>query len=152
MDNVRIDLMAYLFGDILSASESDLIWIIPGTLAILCGLVKMWQPLLAITVNEDMAKIDGYAVDGYKIALMILIAFVVAIGMKFVGALIISSLMIIPAATARRFAQTPESMAVMAAIIAMISVVAGISMSWFQDTPAGPSIVVAAARYLSVLN
>ncbi|WP_150138093.1 zinc ABC transporter permease subunit ZnuB [Candidatus Enterovibrio escicola] len=144
VDDLRVDLMAYLFGDLLSVSSTDLFWI-----AVYCGLVtitliKLWRPLLAITVNEDLARVDGYDVHRLRLILMLMVGLVIAIAMKFIGALIITSLMIIPAATARRFSSSPEQMALLASVIGIISVIAGIALSWFKDTPAGPSIVVIA--------
>lgn len=76
---------------------------------------------------------------------MLLVGLVIAVGMKFVGALIITSLLIIPAATARRFAKTPEQMAIGASCLGIVSVLAGLSLSWYYDTPAGPSVVISAA-------
>jgi zinc transport system permease protein len=75
---------------------------------------------------------------------MLLMAAVIAIAMKIVGILLITSLLIIPAAAARRFAATPEQMAVLAALIGAIAVAGGLYGSLTWDTPSGPSIVVAA--------
>lgn len=147
IDNLRIDLMAYLFGDLLSVSFHDLGWIAAGCVIVIALLIKLWSPLLAITVNEDMAKVDGYPVDHLKLILMLMVALVIAISMKFVGALIITSLLLIPAATARRFATTPEKMAIFSSLFGMLAVLGGITLSWFQDTPAGPSVVVIAALF-----
>ncbi|KXF81442.1 zinc ABC transporter permease subunit ZnuB [Enterovibrio coralii] len=144
VDDLRVDLMSYLFGDLLSVNTTDLALIAGGCAAVLIALYKLWTPLLAITVSEDMARVDGYNVDRLKLILMLLIGLVIAIAMKFVGALIITSLMIIPAATARRFAKNPEQMAFFASAIGVIAVFGGIAMSWFEDTPAGPSVVVVA--------
>ncbi|MFD2180101.1 zinc ABC transporter permease subunit ZnuB [Veronia pacifica] len=144
LDNVRVDLMAYLFGDLLSISGQDLVVIASGTAVILGLIFWLWRPLLAITVSEDMAKVDGYNVDALRLVLMLMVGLVIAIAMKFVGALIITSLMIIPAATARRFADSPERMTVFAVVIGWLAVMGGITLSWFKDTPAGPSVVVIA--------
>lgn len=145
VDNLRIDLMAYLFGDLLAVNTQDLWWI--GGISLLVGIVLYfaWPALLAITISEDMARVEGYRVDHLKLLLMLLIAMVVAIAMKFIGALIITSLMIIPAATARRFASSPEQMVIYAALVGMCAVFGGMTFSWFEDTPAGPSIVVVAS-------
>ncbi|RXJ74743.1 zinc ABC transporter permease [Veronia nyctiphanis] len=145
LDDIRVDLMSYLFGDLLSITRDDLIIIAIGT-AIIIGLIyKLWRPLLTITVSEDMARVDGYNVDGLRLVLMLMVGLVIAIAMKFVGALIITSLMIIPAATARRFSDSPEKMTILAVLIGCMSVLGGVSLSWFEDTPAGPSVVVVAA-------
>ena len=76
--------------------------------------------------------------------LVILLAMVVALAMKIVGILLVTSLIIIPAATARRFSATPEAMAVLAAVIGCLAVAGGLAGSMAFDTPPGPSIVVAA--------
>ncbi len=154
IDNLRIDLMAYLFGDLLSVSSSDLAWIASGSALISFLLFKLWTPLLAITVDEDMAKVDGYPVAGLKLVLMLMVALVIALSIKFVGALIITSLLIIPAATARRFSTSPEKMAILASLFGVCSVFGGMGLSWFKDTPAGPSVVVVAGAlfFLSQLK
>ncbi|GLT17395.1 zinc ABC transporter permease [Vibrio zhanjiangensis] len=145
LDNVRIDLMSYLFGDLLAVTPIDLIYIFSGVL-IVCGILcYFWQPLLTTTVNEDLAAVEGHNVELMRLILMILVGLVIAIGMKYVGALIMTSLLIIPAATARRFAQTPEQMAAIASVLGSIAVILGLSMSWHYDTPAGPSVVISAA-------
>ncbi|MGL5947691.1 MAG: zinc ABC transporter permease subunit ZnuB [Aeromonas sp.] len=144
MDGVRVDLMAYLFGDLLAVQPSDLAWIYGGGALVLALLWRVWDPLIALTINEELARVEGVKVERLRALLMLLMALVIAVAMKFVGALIITSLLIIPAATARRFSQTPEQMAGLASVIGMLAVVGGLSLSWWQDTPAGPSVVVCA--------
>jgi zinc transport system permease protein len=144
-ETVRVDLMAYLFGDILAVSRGDIGWIVLAGGASLLVLIKLWRPLLLITINEDMARIDGVRVDLVKLAFVCLLAILVAVMMKIVGLVLVTALFIIPAAAARRVAQTPEVMAVVAALIGAVSVVAGLAGSYQWDTPAGPSIVLAAA-------
>lgn len=145
LDNVRIDLMSYLFGDLLAVTTHDLYWIYGGGAIAMAMLVVLWRPLLSMTINEDLAQVEGVNVDLMRLLLMLMVGLVIAVAMKFVGALIITSLLIIPAATARRFARSPEVMAVMASIIGILAVFGGLAMSWHYDTPAGPSVVVAAA-------
>lgn len=144
LDNVRIDLMSYLFGDLLAVSPTDLIFIYSGAVGVAIVLAIFWRPLLSTTVNEDLAAVEGHNTDLMRLILMLLVGMVIAVGMKFVGALIMTSLLIIPAATARRFAQTPEQMALIASVIGSIAVLLGLSMSWHFDTPAGPSVVISA--------
>lgn len=145
LDHVRIDLMSYLFGDLLAVTTADLMWIYGGGILVLGALIALWRPLLSMTINEDMAQVEGVNVDLMRLALMLMVGMVIAVAMKFVGALIITSLLIIPAATARRFSRSPEMMACMASVIGIIAVFIGLAMSWHYDTPAGPSVVVAAA-------
>ncbi|OAN18493.1 hypothetical protein A3K86_06290 [Photobacterium jeanii] len=145
LDHVRIDLMSYLFGDLLAVTTTDLIWIYSGVAVVLTLLIALWQPLLSMTISEELAQVEGINVDLMRLILMLLVGVVIAVAMKFVGALIITSLLIIPAATARRFAKGPEGMALLASLLGAISVCIGLAMSWHYDTPAGPSVVVAAA-------
>ena len=144
LDNVRVDLMSYLFGDLLAVSPTDLVFIYGGAAAVALVLAIFWRPLLSTTVNEDLAAVDGIYIDLMRLVLMLMVGIVIAVGMKFVGALIMTSLLIIPAATARKFAQTPEQMAFIASGIGSLAVLGGLSLSWFYDTPAGPSVVITA--------
>ena len=145
MHEVRIDLMAYLFGDLLAISPADLGWILGGSTLVLVLIVALWRPLLAMTVHEELARVEGLPVATLRMTLMLLIAVVIAVAMKIVGVLLITSLLIIPAAAAQRHARSPEQMALGASLLGVIAVCAGLSLSWFKDTPAGPSIVVSAA-------
>ena len=144
LDDVRVDLMEYLFGDLLAILPEDLLWIYLGGLLVLVLLWKLWTPLLAITINEELAQVEGVNVTLTRLALMLLIAFVIAIAMKVVGILLITSLLIIPAAAARRLAHNPEHMALIASLLGTLAVVMGLLASYQWDTPAGPSVVVAA--------
>jgi zinc transport system permease protein len=143
--DVRVDLMGYLFGDILAVTISDLLWVWCGGLVVLMVFGLIWQQLLAITVHEELAQVEGVPVLRTRLLFMLMIAMVIAVSMKIVGVLLITSMMIIPAAAARRFSNTPEQMAFIAALIGVMAVGLGLAGSWFQDTPAGPSIVVSAA-------
>ena len=142
---VRTDLSAYLFGDILAVSRTDLALIWGGALAVLALLAWRWQALLTATVNEDLAHAAGIRPDRERLVLVLALALVVAVALKVVGALLIAAMLIIPAAAARSFARTPEVMALIAIGIGAASGLGGLGLSIWQDTPTGPSIVVAAA-------
>ncbi|WP_099866899.1 metal ABC transporter permease [Pararhizobium haloflavum] len=144
MSWVRVDLMGFLFGDILAVSRADIGFIWAGGAIVLAGIWALWRPLLAATVNAELAEAEGMRPERARFAFMLLMALVIAIAMKIVGILLITSLLIIPAAAARRFAPTPEAMAVLASLIGVAAVVAGLYGSLSFDTPSGPSIVVAA--------
>ncbi len=144
LTQVRIDLMGFLFGDILAVSVEDIAIIYGGGAAILAILVLNWRPLLAATVSPELAEAEGLRPEVSRIILMLLMASVIAIAMKLVGVLLITSLLIIPAATARRLSATPEMMAVVAAVLGGLSVVGGLFGSRTWDTASGPSIVVMA--------
>lgn len=145
LPSVRVDLMGYLFGDILAVGRADLAWIAVGGALALVVLRAIWRPLLAATVDEDLARAEGVAATRVRLLFMVLMALVIALAMKVVGVLLITSLLIIPAATARRFARTPEQMAILAALAGMAAVCLGLGGSLLFDTPSGPSIVVGAA-------
>ncbi|MCU7846257.1 MAG: zinc ABC transporter permease subunit ZnuB [Candidatus Thiodiazotropha sp. (ex Monitilora ramsayi)] len=142
--SVRVDLMGYLFGDILAVTITDLLWVWGGGLLVLLVLIMIWGPLLSLTVHEELAQVEGVPVGRMRLIFMLLIALVIAVSMKIVGVLLITSMMIIPAAAARRFSRTPEQMAVIAAAVGALAVGLGLAGSWHWDTPAGPSVVVAA--------
>jgi len=144
MSTLRFDLMGFLFGDILAVSKLDIALIWGGGAGVLAVLALLWQPLLAATVNPEIAEAEGLRPERARIVFMLLMAAVIAIAMKIVGILLITSLLIIPAATARRLSTTPEMMAVIAAGAGAIAVAGGLNASLQFDTPSGPSIVVAA--------
>ncbi|MCG7945037.1 MAG: zinc ABC transporter permease subunit ZnuB [Candidatus Thiodiazotropha taylori] len=150
--SVRVDLMAYLFGDILAVNATDLLWVWGGGFVVLAILMLIWKPLLSITVHEELAQVEGTPVVAVRIAFMLLIALVIAVSMKIVGVLLVTSMMIIPAAAARNLSRTPEQMALLAAVMGAIAVILGLAGSWQWDTPAGPSVVVAAALLFSVVR
>jgi len=141
----RIDLMAYLFGDLLAASGMDVVTIYTVAFFVLIVLYLLWRPLLAITVHEELAKVEGVPVTAIRTILMLLMALVIAIAMKVVGVLLITALLIIPAAASRRLTYTPEQMALVASLLGCLSVLGGLSASFFWDTPVGPSVVLVAS-------
>ena len=144
VEALRLDLLSDLCGDILAVTERELIWIYGGGAAVLALLALIWRPLLALTVHEELARAEGVRVGLVRVLFMLLIALTIALAMKIIGVLLITSLLIIPAATARRFARTPEQMAGLGALIGALAVVAGLFASLEWDTPSGPSVVVAA--------
>lgn len=140
-----IDLMAYLFGDILAVNQTEIVWMYVGSVFILSVFAWLWRALISVSVNEDMARTDGIHVSRVRFVFMLLLAMVIAAAIKVVGILLITALLIIPAASARAFSSTPLQMVVLSTMIAVIAVVVGLSASFYQDLPAGPAIVVAAA-------
>ncbi len=145
LPGVQVDLFAFLFGDLLAVGWPDVAWLAGGALVILTLLTLRWRELLSITVDEDMARVEGVPVTTTRILLMLMLALLIAGAIRTVGVLLITSLLIIPAAGARRLSQTPEQMAALASVLGMVAVCGGLTLSWFADTPVGPSIVVTAA-------
>ncbi len=141
----RTDLSAWLFGDILAVGRGDLAVIWSGSALVLGLLVWRWNRLLTATVSEELARAAGVDPARERLVLTLALALVVAVAIKIVGALLITALLIVPAAAARPLARNPEGMAALATLIAAGSVLGGLWASLRFDTPAGPSIVATAA-------
>lgn len=141
----QIDLMSFLFGDILSVTRHDLVWLGICGVTVLAGLAKLWQPLLALAVHEEIAAAEGVARERVRVLFVVLLAVVIALAMKIVGVLLTVAFLIIPAAAARPISATPESMAMAAAGLGTVGVIGGLALSLYADTPAGPSIVTVLA-------
>ena len=152
LSGIRIDLMAYLFGDILAVSRTDLLVIWGGAALVVALIVWRWSPLLTATLNEELAYASGLDPKREQLVLTVSLAITVAVAIKVVGVLLIAAMLIIPAAAARGLARTPEAMAVIAAVIGGVSAVAGLQSAYLFDTPAGPSIVCIAALIFAALN
>jgi zinc transport system permease protein len=145
----QLDFMAFLFGDIFAVSSGDLRWVYLGGAAALAALVFVWRPLLALSVHEDLAAAEGVAIERTKLIFVLVLALVVALAIKIVGVLLTIAFLIMPAAAARPLAETPEQMAVIAAILGMLAVAAGLFLSITLDTPGGPSIVLMLAVFFA---
>ena len=148
--SVRLNLHGLLFGDILGVSRTDLVVVWGGGMLALGVLWWIWRPLLAATVNADLAAVAGLRPERARLVFGFLVAAIIAVAIKIVGVLLIVALLVIPAATVRRFASNPEKMALGAAIAGVLAVVGGLHGSAHFDTPSGPSIVVTALLLFSV--
>lgn len=140
----NVDLQGLLFGDLLTVTLQDILSIYGIGIIALGLLIALWRPLLAITLHEELAAVEGVPVTAVRTCLMLLIALEIAVAMKVVGVLLVTSLLVIPAATARHFARTPEQMAMYGGLLGCLSVIFGLSAAWWFDTPAGPSVVLCA--------
>lgn len=145
LQGLRIDLFGYLFGDILAISWQEVFYIYLIAAVVLIIIIKLWRALLLSTLNPDLAVVAGLAPRKLQFILMLLLAMVIAVAMKIIGVLLITSLLIIPAACARNFAKSPEQMAIFASIAGMCAVSLGLFASLHFDLPTGPAIVVSAA-------
>ena len=145
LSGIRIDLMAYLFGDILAVSRGDLAVIWGGATLVVLLIGWRWSALLTSTLNEDLAHASGIDPKREQLVLTLALAITVAVAIKVVGVLLIAAMLIIPAAAARPLSRTPEGMAVTAGIIGMLSAILGLRAAYVFDTPAGPSVVCVAA-------
>ena len=138
---IRFDIMGLLFGDILSVTLSDLLIIWIGGAVIILILSLIWKPLFASTVNYEIAEAEGLSPEKYNILFTILMAAIIAISIKMVGLLLITGMMIIPAAAARNLSNSPKQMVVISIIFGLLSVLIGLYASLELNTPSGPSII-----------
>ena len=145
LEGMRVDLMGYLFGDVLAVSWTDVGVISAAAVAMLALLRWLWHPLVLVSVNAELAAADGLSVARLRLALNLMLAVTVALAMKIVGVLLITSLLIIPAAAARSLAATPERMAVLAVAGGLLATLGGLAASFHLDLPSGPAMVVVAA-------
>jgi zinc transport system permease protein len=149
---VRVDLSAFLFGDILAVTRGDLAVIWGGAALVVALLAWRWSPLLTATMSEELAAASGVDPRRERVVLTLALAVVVAVALKVVGALLIAALLIIPAAAARGLSRTPEAMAGWAVGIGVLAALGGLGLSYVVDTPTGPSIVAAAAAVYLVVS
>ncbi|WP_425619516.1 metal ABC transporter permease [Buchnera aphidicola] len=141
-NNHRIDVTHYLFGDLLAVTKYDLIIIVINSIIILSILYYYWNYILSATINEELAQADGINIFYARLIIMLIIALNISISIKFVGALLITSLLIIPPATAQHFSNSPENMVIISILVSIISVTGGIIFSFYAHTPTSPSIVL----------
>ncbi len=138
---IRFDIMGLLFGDILSVTKIDLIVIWVGGLAIILILKLIWKPLFASTVNYDLAAAEGMNPEKADIIFTILMAAIIAISIKMVGLLLITGMLIVPAAMARNLSNGPLQMVFFSIIGGLLSVLIGLFTSLKINSPSGPSII-----------
>lgn len=138
----RLDLMGYLFGDVVSVSIGDLVWLGLGGLVVLAVVGWFWHTLVAVAVHEELAAAEGLDVARAEAGLVLLLALTIAIAMKIVGVLLIIAFLVMPAAAARPFSSTPEHMAALAALIGAVGAAVGLGISMTTDVPGGPAIVL----------
>ena len=150
LSGVRIDLMAYLFGDILSVTRVDLLVIWIGSFLVVLSIYWRWTSLLTSTLNEDLASVCDINPKFEQTILNLTLAIVVGVSIKIVGVLLIISLLIIPPASIRFFSKTPEQMLFLSGCVGCVSVLVGINFSYNFDTPTGPTIVCVAAAFFII--
>ncbi len=151
IDSARMDLFGYLFGDILTVRNQELFWIYGGGIVVISLMLWNWSSLVLMTIHEDLAKAEGVKTLATNLVFMLLITIVVAVSIRIVGILLITSMLIIPAATARQLVRMPETMAILACIFGCLAVIAGIYGSIEFDTPTGPTIVTAASAIFAII-
>jgi zinc transport system permease protein len=137
------DYFSLLFGDILSITNQDIIWIYAVLALVSILLITFWQRLLLLTLNEELGVASGLNKLAYQLLFMLMIALTVSVSVQIVGVLLITSLLIIPPAIARVFAHSPPQMVLFSIITSIIAVIIGLKGSMHYDIATGPTIVIA---------
>lgn len=145
VDNQRLDLNAFLFGDLLAVMRGDLLKLLIIDILVVALLARYWRGLVALTAHAELAAVEGLPVQRLRLLMMLMVAATVAIAMKIVGVLLVTAMLIIPAAAAGRLARSPEQTALLATLAGVAAVIGGLSGAWYWDLPAGPAIVCGAA-------
>lgn len=141
LPEARVDLMGYLFGDLLNLTYTD-IGVLSFIATLVLGLISyFWRSLILNTLNAELASLAGINNQSMQLLLALLTAVVVAVSTKLVGALLMTALLITPAATARIWSQSPKSMIISAMIVSQFGIMGGLALSWQFDLPVAPSIV-----------
>jgi len=139
---MNLDINSYMFGSILAISESDVWLSIVLTVIVLILFVIFYNKIFAVTFDENFAKAVGTKTNIYNMLIAVLAAITIVVGMRVMGALLISSLIIFPSLTSMRVFKSFRSVVLSSAVISVICFVIGITVSFLYPVPAGPSIVV----------
>ncbi len=140
---LNTDVCSYMFGSILVMSKADVYLSVTLSLIVIALFIFCYHQMFAITFDENFARATGVKVKWYKNLLAILTALTVAIGMRMMGALLISSLIIFPALTAMRLCRSFKWVMIHATIISVVCFFSGLVMSYVYATPTGASVVTA---------
>ncbi|MBX7146680.1 MAG: metal ABC transporter permease [Alphaproteobacteria bacterium] len=147
---VQSNLMTYLFGDILTITFKDIILIYCMGGIFLTVIWIFWRPLLAVTVDPDLAVIHKIPIIKIRLLFMVMIAITIAVAIQIMGIILITALFIIPAMVARYFSSSPEKMVLLATLIGIFVVIGGLILSFYLDWPAAPSMVLMATTFFAV--
>ena len=140
---MNTDVYNYMFGSILAMSQEDVALSVTLAVVVLVLYIFFYQKIFAITFDETFARATGVKSGLYNTLIAVLTAVTIVLGMRMMGALLISSLIIFPALTAMRACRTFRSVTIHAAVISVVCLAAGLLMSYLGGTPAGASVVMA---------
>jgi len=148
----NINLHSFLFGDILTINVTDIYWIYGVGIGILSVIYYYWSSLILVILSEELAVAEGVSLFWMNVIFMILISLVIALSLQIIGALLITSMLIIPAATARHFAKSLKIMVLLSIFFGILSMISGLFLSLHFDTPTSPTIVsFAVALFIATL-
>lgn len=148
----NVDVNGYMFGSILAMSKEDVIFSVILSIAILILFVLFYNRLFLITFDENFAKASGINVGFYQFLIALLTALTVVMGMRMMGSLLISSLIIFPAVIARKLAASFKAVAVLSVILSVVCFLAGLVLSFKLNLPTGASIVMVNLAVLAAVT
>lgn len=140
---MNTDLYNYMFGSILAMSAEDVKLSLVLSVFVLILFIVFYHKIFAITFDETFARATGVKAGVYNTLIAVLTAVTIVLGMRMMGALLISSLIIFPALTSMRVCRTFKSVIINAAVISVVCLIAGVTLSYVAATPAGASVVLA---------
>lgn len=138
----RADLFAFLFGDILAITDKDLLLIFLVSIVTITLLLVFLKPFLQITFNRDLARVEGVNVRFFEYLLFLIIAIVITVSLKIVGIILVTSLLIVPAASAKNLASSMKRLFVLSSLFGVVSGITGLLGSIYLNSSSGPTIVL----------
>ena len=147
---MNVDVYNYMFGSILAMSDSDVYLSVGVSVVVLALYIVFYNRIFAVTFDESFAKATGIRAGRYNMLIALLTALVIVVGMRMMGAMLISSLIIFPALTAMRVLRSFKSVVVCAAVLSVVCFVIGIAISFAWSVPVGAGIVVSLGAVLGV--
>ena len=136
------DVSSYMFGSILAMSDEDVVLSVVLSIVVLILFVLYYNRIFAVTFDETFAKATGVRAEVYNMLLAFLTAITTVLGMRMMGALLISSLLIFPALTSMRLCHTFQSVVICSAVLSVVCFLLGMSLSFFLSSPAGATVVI----------
>ncbi len=152
LEGIKVDVLGFLIGDILAVDWWDIAWVFSVAGLGLIILTRIWSALIRCAIDEDLAAVEGVKVKRVQFCFVMLLALFVALAVKIVGVLLITAFLIIPAATSRFVARTPEQMAVGACVVGALGTFLGVNGAILLDWPVGPAIVVSLASVFAITS
>lgn len=146
----RADLLAFLFGDILAIGRLDVVlaWVL--SLVVIVALLLSWRDVVLSTLHRDLAAVEGVRIVRTDLLFLLLVALVVAVAMRIVGVVLVTALLIVPAAAAQNLARTFREMVLWSVALGVASLIVGLALSFAANLPSGPTIVLVASALFAL--
>ena len=142
---LNVNLFQYLFGSILTVTRTDLVVVAVLGAVALAVMTLSYRALAGVTLDEEGARVQGVPVDRLNVLVAVLAATTVAVSMRIVGVLLVAALMVLPVSAAARIARSMLQTLALGVVVAVASVLGGLTISYYADLPPGGTIVLVAA-------